>query len=278
MPDLHFSGFRLWPLDLVLPPIAWEDLCYSTPIQHLLPAGLPQAWVTLVISFLYPEMLPEWKVRASDFRLTFWMPGSEGELLLSCITILTPCSSCRQTLPPALPVSVWLLPWKHSPLPCCPQGMQAAQQPMCPDGLIQFDFFLPIYSSFLESIFHWRLPEWSKWHVHARLRVGLQDGLHHQPLLLPPALQCAVPALRIHAVRAGGISAFVEWASGNVYLILRPREWGAKNNNQLLLHSSAASWGVCVGRSRHQPQTPPSNIPLLRILGLCIEKGSKAAS
>lgn len=65
----------------------------------------------------------------------------------------------------------------------CPQGTQAVHQP---DGLIQFDFLTLIYSSFLESPFHWGLPERSRWCVHARVHVGLwAGGAASQPLVLP---------------------------------------------------------------------------------------------
>lgn len=63
-----------------------------------------------------------------------------------------------------------------------------------------------------------------------------------------------------------------------MHLILRPRERGAKNNNQLPLRSSAASGRVCAGRSSHQHLTLPSSIPLLCNLGLCMREGSKASS
>lgn len=90
----------------------------------------------------------------------------------------------------------------------CPQGTQAVHQP---DGLIQFDFLTHIYSSFLESLFHWGLPEKSRWCVHARVHVGLWAGrAASQPLVFPRALQRAVPALCIHTARAAGISAFTE--------------------------------------------------------------------
>lgn len=123
-----------------------------------------------------------------------------------------PRSSHRQPLPPAPPAS----PPKEQPITFpaspCPRGTPAAQQHACLDGLMQFDFLHRIYSSFLESFFHWRLPERSRWHIRARVRVGLRDGgqPNRQSLPLPPALQCVAPAPCIHSARAGEISAFVE--------------------------------------------------------------------
>lgn len=143
-------------------------------------------------------------------------PHCHVQLRLSCIPFPTPCSSHGQPLPPALPASAWLLPLKRNPSSsqraCVLRERGLLLQRACPDGLIQFDFLPRIYSSFLESLFHWRLPEQSRWRVHARVRVGLRDGeeLNRQPLPLPPALRCTVPALCIRAARAGGISAFVE--------------------------------------------------------------------
>lgn len=71
----------------------------------------------------------------------------------------------------------------------CPQGTQAVHQP---DGLIQFDFLMLIYPSFLESLFHWG-AERSGWSVH--VGVGLwAGGAASQPLLFPSSVRsCASP-------------------------------------------------------------------------------------
>ena len=71
-------------------------------------------------------------------------------LLRAAPASCSPClrlASPLETQPFAFPASL------------CPWGTQAAQQHACPDGLIQFDFLPCIYSSFLESLFLWRLPE-----------------------------------------------------------------------------------------------------------------------
>lgn len=83
------------------------------------------------------------------------------------------------------------------------------------------------------------------------------------------------PCIRARGCGDLGICRMSIW---DVHLILRPRERGAKNNNQLPLRSSAASGRVCAGRSSHQHLTLPSSIPLLCNLGLCMREGSKASS
>jgi len=115
---------------------------------------------------------------------------AEGSQLLGSPSLLGPAPALLQPLPNtrlllrAAPVSCSPCLRLSSPLETqpfafptslCPRGMQAARQRACPDGLIHFDFLLCIYSSFLESLFHWRLPERSRWRGHAH--VCLWDGV-----------------------------------------------------------------------------------------------------
>lgn len=99
---------------------------------------------------------------------------AEGSQLPGSPSLLGPAPALLHP-PPNIPLLLRAAPASCSPCPCLaspremqpftfpaslhPQGTRAAWQHACPDGLIQFDFLRCIYSSFLESLFHWRLPE-----------------------------------------------------------------------------------------------------------------------
>lgn len=155
-----------------------------------LPISEPPGRMTAGASFT----LMVWSSSCSPASLPdiLLLPGAAPASLSPCLCLVSPMETQPSTFLAKL----------------CPQGTQAVHQP---DGLIQFDFLTLIYSSFLERLFHWGLPERSRWCVHARVHMGLwAGGAAPQPLLFPPAPGRAVPALCIRVVRAAGISAFVE--------------------------------------------------------------------